>query len=60
MAGWDAGLGSSRLLACSAPIVWAVSHAGRVMIAGWVGSGDQIHWSCGTVWNRRPVERRRP
>ena len=38
-AGWAGRPGSSRLLACSAPIVCAVSQVARVMIAGWVWFG---------------------
>ena len=39
----------SRLVACSVPMACAVSHIVRVMIGGWVGSGDHSHWVFGDL-----------
>jgi len=50
----------SRLVRCSAAIAWAASQVSRSMMAGWVGWGDQSHWSAGTA-TRRPLRvRTRP
>jgi len=55
---------SSLLEACSAPMSWAASHTGRVMIAGWTGVGDHSHsaWGAARKRRRRPpgMRRRRP